>query len=66
MKPLSNTAAPDFLEAGFGWGTDPKGIPVGAFGLRLTAPDLVKLGELYRNDGAWQGDRSSARAGSSR
>ena len=50
-----DTAAPDFLEAGFGWGTDPKGIPVGAFGLRLTAPDLAKLGELYRNDGAWQG-----------
>jgi CubicO group peptidase (beta-lactamase class C family) len=55
VKPLSDTAAADFLEAGFGWGTDPKGIPVGAFGLRLTAPDLVKLGELYRHDGAWQG-----------
>ena len=55
VKPLSDTAAPDFLEAGFGWGTDPKGIPVGAFGLRLTTPDLVKLGELYRNDGAWPG-----------
>ena len=28
---------------------------MGPFGLRLTAPDLVKLGELYRNDGAWRG-----------
>jgi CubicO group peptidase (beta-lactamase class C family) len=56
-EPLIDTAAADFTAAGFGWGTDPKGIPVGAFGLRLTAPDLVKLGELYLNDGAWQGRR---------
>jgi CubicO group peptidase (beta-lactamase class C family) len=55
VEPLIDTAAADFAEAGFGWGTDPKGIPVGAFGLRLTAPDLVKLGELYLHDGAWHG-----------
>ena len=28
---------------------------MGAFGIRLTAPDLVKLGELYLNDGIWHG-----------
>jgi CubicO group peptidase (beta-lactamase class C family) len=55
VKPLPDTRAADFAEAGFGWGTDPNGIPVGAFGLRLTAPDLVKLGELYLNDGTWHG-----------
>ena len=55
VKPLSDTRVADFAEAGFGWGTDPNGIPVGAFGLRLTAPDLVKLGELYLNEGTWHG-----------
>jgi CubicO group peptidase (beta-lactamase class C family) len=55
VKPLPDTSSADFAKAGFGWGTDPKGIPVGAVGLRLTAPDLVKLGELYRNDGSWHG-----------
>jgi CubicO group peptidase (beta-lactamase class C family) len=55
VEPLLDHRAADFVEAGFGWGTDPKGIPLGALGLRLTAPDLVKLGELYLNDGAWQG-----------
>jgi CubicO group peptidase (beta-lactamase class C family) len=47
--------SPAFNRAGFGWLTDPRGIAMGPFGLRLTAPDLVKLGELYRNDGAWHG-----------
>ena len=56
-KPLIDVRAADFAEAGFGWGTDPKGIPVGALGLRLTAPDLVKLGELYLNGGTWGGKR---------
>jgi CubicO group peptidase (beta-lactamase class C family) len=55
VEPLPDTEAADFAEAGFGWGTDPQGIPVGAFGLRLTAADLVKFGELYLNDGAWHG-----------
>jgi CubicO group peptidase (beta-lactamase class C family) len=46
---------PEFDRAGFGWLTDPQGIPIGAFGLRLTAADLLKLGELYLHDGVWQG-----------
>ena len=48
---------PGFVEAGFGWGTDPNGIELGAFGLRLTAPDMIKIGELYRRDGVWNGQR---------
>jgi CubicO group peptidase (beta-lactamase class C family) len=55
VEPLPDTEAADFAVAGFGWGTDPQGIPVGAFGLRLTASDMMKLGELYLNDGAWHG-----------
>jgi CubicO group peptidase (beta-lactamase class C family) len=55
VKPLLDPSSADFAAAGFGWGTDSKGLPIGAFGLRLTAPDLVKLGELYRNNGSWHG-----------
>jgi CubicO group peptidase (beta-lactamase class C family) len=47
----------DFARAGFGWLTDPRGISLGAFGLRLTARDLQLLGELYLNDGVWRGRR---------
>lgn len=54
-KPLPDLFAPEFAAAGFGWGTDPDGIHLGGVGLRLTAPDLVKLGELYRQGGTWQG-----------
>jgi len=49
--------APEFLSAGFGWGTDPDGVPFGGYGLRLTAPDMVKIGELYRRDGLWNGQQ---------
>jgi CubicO group peptidase (beta-lactamase class C family) len=44
-----------FAKAGFAWGTDPNGIEIGGYGLRLTAPDMIKLGELYRHDGVWEG-----------
>ena len=47
----------DFVTAGFGWGTDPNGIQLGGFGLRLTAPDMMKIGELYRRDGVWNGQQ---------
>jgi CubicO group peptidase (beta-lactamase class C family) len=36
-------------------GTDPNGIQLGGYGLRLTAPDMMKIGELYRRDGVWNG-----------
>ncbi len=47
----------EFLQARFGWSTDPRGISMGPFGLRLSPPDLVKLGEVYLNDGVWHGQR---------
>jgi CubicO group peptidase (beta-lactamase class C family) len=54
-RPLPNLFAPEFAKAGFGWGTDPNGIQLGPAGLRLTAPDMIKIGELYRRDGVWNG-----------
>lgn len=44
-----------FTQPGFGWARDRSGIAVGGFGLKLTAPDLVKIGELYVNGGRWAG-----------
>jgi CubicO group peptidase (beta-lactamase class C family) len=44
-----------FTKPGFAWATDSAGINVGGFGLKLTATDLVKLGELYINGGRWHG-----------
>ena len=54
-RPVPDLFAPEFAKAGFGWGTDPNGIQLGGVGLRLTAPDMVKIGELYRRDGVWNG-----------
>ena len=44
-----------YEEAGFAWPTDRSGVHLGFAGLKLTAPDMVKLGELYLNEGSWQG-----------
>ena len=61
-RPAFSEALPDpftteFVTAGFGWGTDPNGIQLGGYGLRLTAPDMMKIGELYRRDGVWNGQQ---------
>ena len=41
----------------FGWLRDHEGIHCGSFGLKLTGRDLVKLGELYRQNGVYNGSR---------
>ena len=56
-RPLPDLFAPRFDAAAFGWGTDPDGIPLGGIGLRLSAPDMIKIGELYRRGGVWNGQR---------
>ena len=46
-----------FDDAGFAWQTDSRGTHLGAYGLKLTPPDLVKIGELYLDEGMWDGRR---------
>lgn len=41
----------------FNWTTDPEGRNWGGFGLQLTARDLAKFGQLYLNNGAWEGQQ---------
>lgn len=38
-----------------GWVSDPKGVHTGGWGLMLRPADMIKIGELYRNDGMWNG-----------
>lgn len=39
------------------WQRDPEGTPMGGFGLSLAAYDLTKLGQLYLQDGLWEGQQ---------
>jgi CubicO group peptidase (beta-lactamase class C family) len=39
------------------WIVDPAGVELSFAGLNLTARDFAKIGELYRNGGAWQGEQ---------
>ena len=52
--PISDLPAYD-LAPGFGWSTDPQGLNLGFSDLKITAPDMIKLGQLYLNGGQWQG-----------
>jgi CubicO group peptidase (beta-lactamase class C family) len=38
-----------------GWVSDSKGINTGGWGLTLSATDMAKIGQLYLNDGIWNG-----------
>jgi CubicO group peptidase (beta-lactamase class C family) len=40
---------------GFAWSVDPQGYQLGYRNIKITAADMVKLGELYLNGGQWQG-----------
>ena len=39
------------------WATSPTGLPVGGSGLFLRTRDLAKFGQLYLNDGEWEGQQ---------
>lgn len=39
------------------WATTPTGLPVGGSGLFLTTRDLIKFGQLYVDNGVWQGQQ---------
>jgi CubicO group peptidase (beta-lactamase class C family) len=53
VRGLGGSPTGGFNTPGFAWAADRAGINVGGFGLKLTAADLVKLGELYVNGGRW-------------
>ena len=38
-----------------GWVADPTGVNTAGWGLTLTAMDMAKIGQLYLNDGIWEG-----------
>jgi CubicO group peptidase (beta-lactamase class C family)/predicted glycoside hydrolase/deacetylase ChbG (UPF0249 family) len=40
---------------GIDWETDPKGINVGGWGLRLKTEDMARFGQLFLQHGLWQG-----------
>ncbi len=42
-------------EPGFGWSTDPQGLNLGFSDLKITAADMVRLGQLYLDGGQWHG-----------
>ena len=42
-------------KADFAWPIDPQGIHTGQALLKLTPPDMMKFGQLYLNEGSWQG-----------
>lgn len=47
--------SPELERARFAWATDRQGIHLGAALLKLTTSDMLKLGELYLQEGNWNG-----------
>jgi CubicO group peptidase (beta-lactamase class C family) len=41
----------------FTWESDPNGIPIGGWGLTLQARDMAKMGQLFLQDGMWEGSQ---------
>jgi CubicO group peptidase (beta-lactamase class C family) len=46
---------PKFLSADFAWLRAPDGVHAGSFAMKLRATDMLKLGQLYLDEGKWQG-----------
>ncbi len=40
-----------------GWVAGPTGVHTGGFGLVLSTDDMIKIGQLYLNEGVWNGTR---------
>ena len=46
---------PEFLAADFAWLRAPDGVHAGSFAMKLRPTDMLKLGQLYLDEGRWQG-----------
>jgi CubicO group peptidase (beta-lactamase class C family) len=46
-----------YEKAGFAWPRDPQGINVGYGYIKMTAEDMVKLGNMYLDKGAWESEQ---------
>ena len=56
--PIAQRDHPDVVSTNsFRWLRDADGVHGGSYGVALTARDMVKIGELWRNGGVWQGRR---------
>lgn len=47
----------EYDAASFAWPVDPQGVHVGFGHLKISAPDMAKLGTLYLDGGVWDGRR---------
>lgn len=52
---ISSMSAASYRRAGFAWPRDPQGYHLGFSHLKLTALDMLKLGQLYLDAGRWRG-----------
>ncbi len=43
------------------WGTDDSGLTYGGFGLYLTSREMAKFGQLFLQDGVWEGEQVVSR-----
>lgn len=48
---------PIYEAASFAWPVDPQGLHVGHTYLKITAPDMAKIGQLMLDDGRWDGEQ---------
>jgi CubicO group peptidase (beta-lactamase class C family) len=48
---------PVYQAASFAWPVDPQGVHLGDTRLKITAPDMAKIGQLMLDDGRWDGEQ---------
>jgi CubicO group peptidase (beta-lactamase class C family) len=54
---LETRSAKKFEAADFAWVADPQGVHQGGFWMKLRPEDMLKLGQLYLDEGVWEGER---------